>query len=157
MASKLADEIGALFASARDAILAEIAGVQAALPGARERLAAAREKALDEGRRLNAINGRIVAAARNSPGGTAPALVRLFDEARRRRDIVDAAEVRARMDLAELERRVASLADDLSQADRALNGVPLEHRPEVIKRPTPGPEFVDPIVFPSPLMPGAGR
>jgi hypothetical protein len=45
--------------------------------------------------------------------------------------------------------RVSCLRDDVDQLGRAANPPPLEHRPEVVKRPKPQLGDYDPIVMPA--------
>jgi hypothetical protein len=78
-------------------------------------------------------------------------VLRVIDEERQRRDAADGNLSFLKQTLANIEWRVECLRSDIEQLDRLQNPAPIEgaRRPEIVRRPQPGPEFVDPIVFPS--------
>ena len=137
----------AIFIAKRDEVSAELDAALAALPAAREALAKLQADALTAGRRYNAIAGRVLAAQRLE-GSTAPALVRLLDEARRQKDEVDGDASLARQQLANLEWKIECLRADLEQLDRVINPPPPAGRlPEVVRRVSPEPTHVEVIEF----------
>ena len=136
------------FEAKRDEIAAQLEAALAELPSAREAVKVAAAEALAAGRHYNAIASRVLHAQR-SADATAPALVRIVDEALALRNDADAAHTRAKSALANIEWRVSCLRDDHDQLDRLINPPPMGGpRIEVVKRaPPPGPATVDPIVF----------
>jgi chromosome segregation ATPase len=143
-------EIKALFEAAREETRAALEAILAELPPARAAYAAAKQRELIEGRRLNAIAGRVIVGVRYS-GGAAPALAKIEMEAREQVRQAEIEAERCRRRVADLEWRVGSLQDDLQQIERAIAPPEFDRdrRPEIVKRPPPpGPKEVELVEFP---------
>jgi hypothetical protein len=146
--------VTALLIEKRAAVVAQLGGYLAELPEAQAAQAAARDAANAAGRDYDRLNLRITRALRDvADGGVASGLRELVDEARAVRDRADAAHSLAKQTLANIEYYIGSLRDDLRQFDRVieapLSGIGAQPQLEVVPRPPPpGPQEIDPIVFP---------
>lgn len=139
-----ADDISALFA-VPDELIAEYKELSAKLPDAEVAVRAALWNYENAQARFTAVCARVNTAIHHGEDATSPALGRIIESERRRRDEVGGKLRRARDDLSNLRWRLESLTADVEQLRRAGDpprlGGPLY---EVVKRPAP--QIPDPVI-----------
>jgi hypothetical protein len=142
------------FTTARDDLIAQIAAAQTEVGPLRAAVEALKGEDEAAGVRLYQISSRASRAVLITDEGASP-LVGIVEEARRERNIVAGRLTLARRLLANAEWRLEVLSSDLEQLARAITQPPIEHRPVVVKRPTPAAFDVvsDPTVFPAGTRP----
>jgi len=136
------------FSARRAELEAELAPVVAGLQALRAAAAAAKEAAEVAQYRFDTFVKRLNSATRHGQDEASPILFELLEDERLALRAANGTATKARLVLENAEWRASCLRSDVEQIDLLQNPPPVEHRPEVARRPKPEPMEADIIIMP---------